>query len=237
MIDRDVGDEAIERGIGAGVEPIGLERQRPVIGWHRGGQVVRCHPVRAQWFVAASERGGRADPIAQYGRRHQAGGVDRQYRAIGAPGEPFGLPPGDERRLILDKHRRALGGEAVDEALLAGIGAVDVLHAGQPALAAIPRQIAAGAEDEPVQPVGRMGVILAQAVIDQHGEAKGVCQMDRRVDHRIVTRAQGLLQPAQDVAAVRSNRMIVERPRARGFGPGPQRGGNGRGGDRGCHHR
>lgn len=72
-------------------------------------------------------------------------------------------------------------------------GPVDVLDAGEAATPASGPEVAAGAQDEVVQSVGGIGVILAQPVIDQHGQPERITEPDARIDHGIVSRPQCLL--------------------------------------------
>ena len=124
-----------------------------------------------------------------------------------------------------------LGPEAMDEAFFPVAGPVDVLNAGEAAVAAFGPQIAAGSQDEAMQPVGGVRIILAYAMIDQHREPKCVTEPDARIDHGIIARAQRLLEPAENVATVRLPYALVQRPHARCLPPVVKAGGQ-----RGRHH-
>lgn len=90
------------------------------------------------------------------------------------------------------------------------IGTVDMLDAGKSALATAGREITTRTQNKMVQPVGGVGVILAHAMINEHGQTVLVAQPNGRIDHRIVPRPKRLLKPAQNETSVGSERPIVE---------------------------
>ncbi len=57
----------------------------------------------------------------------------------------------------------------MDEGLLAPLFPVDVTGEGQSTPSAAGSQIEASAQDEAVQPVGRLRVVFPHAVVDKHG--------------------------------------------------------------------
>lgn len=74
----------------------------------------------------------------------------------------------------------------MDEAFLPASGPVDALDAGEAAFAASGTDVTTGAQDEAMQPVWRVGIILAPAVVHQHRQPERIAEPDARIDHRIV---------------------------------------------------
>ena len=101
---------------------------------------------------------------------------------------------------------------------------IDVLDAGEAALATADAEISARTEDELMQPVRGVRIILAHAVIDEHRHAERIAEPDGGIDHRIVPRAQRLLEPAQDVSSVRGELPVVHDADARRLAPVGQAG-------------
>ena len=166
------------------VEPVWDERQRPGVGGNVACPGVALEPVGPRRLVPPQEARATADAAADYCRWNEAHAFDRNHGDGGACGDPLGLPARDKRRLVLDDDRRRRRAEALDEALLARTIAVDMLDASEPALAASAAEIAAGTEDEAVQPVRGVGVVLAHSVIDEDRPMQRVAKADRRADHR-----------------------------------------------------
>jgi hypothetical protein len=99
------------------------------------------------------------------------------------------LPLSHESGLILQNERCCLGGQPINQALLAFGWAVNILDACQATLRTTPCHIAARAEGKPMQPVRGKGVILSQPMINKNGKLKRVAEPDGCVKHRIVVRA------------------------------------------------
>jgi hypothetical protein len=99
------------------------------------------------------------------------------------------LPLSHESGLILQNERCCLGGQPINQALLAFGCAVNILDARQATLGATGCHITARAQNKPVQPVRGKGVILSQPMINKNRKLKRVAEPDGCVKHRIVVRA------------------------------------------------
>ena len=228
MVDRKACNQRIEVGVRSTSDPVGLKGQWAVVRRNHRLLVDPVRPLVAHLFMSSTKCRGRAYAFVECRRGHEASGIDREHRDLGSGGDPLGLPPCDESRLVLDDNRGGIGSEAIDQAFLALRRPIDILDAGQTAPFAIDRDVAARAQNEPMQAIGGIGVIFAEAVIDQHWKAKIVADQDRGVDHRIVIRPERLLQPAEHIAAGGIDRPPVECPHARRIAPLVKPGVNGR---------